>query len=247
MPLEAELECIATEEEVKTLSVPELNARIREKLDRDDFSWQYERGYRNVSPTRAQGLHSILYQCPHCKTQFEMHSEGTRLWCEACGKSWQMTELSRLVAENGETEFEHIPDWTAWERANVREEVRSGTYRFESEVHVHTLPNAKRFYDQGRGRLVQTAEGTVLDCTAYGEPKHLEWSAAELESVHIEYDYPYNKKKYKKNIIGDCVDISTPDDSYWCAPVGLRDQITKISYATEEIYLFAKEKLERGK
>lgn len=113
---------------------------------------------------------------------------------------------------------------------------------------MHTLPNAKRFYDQGRGRLVQTSEGTFLTCTAYGERRELAWAGTELESVHIEYDYPYRKDKYKKNIFGDCIDISTRDDSYWLHPVGMRDQLTKISLATEEIYLFAKEKVrERGK
>lgn len=148
-----------------------------------------------------------------------------------------------LAAEEGETEFTHIPDWTAWERENVRREVRAGSYRFEDEVTVHTLPNAKRFYDQGRGKLVQTCEGTFLECTAYGEKLSLSWAGTELESVHIEYDYPYNKKKYKKNVFGDCVDISTADDSYWLHPVNLRDQLTKLSFATEEIYKFAQEKL----
>ena len=98
------------------------------------------------------------------------------------------------------------------------------------------------------GKLVQTCEGTYLTCTAYGEKCELSWAGTELESVHIEYDYPYRKDKYKNNIFGDCIDISTLDDSYWLHPVGLRDQLTKISFATEEIYLLAKEKVkERGK
>lgn len=246
IPLSCELECVATAEEVKSLSVEELNARIKAKLQRDDYAYQRRRGIELKSPKRANGLHNILYQCPHCKTEFKMYSEGTRLWCAACGKAWQMSTLSELSAEEGETEFVHIPDWTAWERENVREEVRSGRYRFEDEVTVHTLPNAKRFYDQGRGKLVQTCEGTRLECTAYGEPLSLDWSAAELESVHIEYDYPYRKDKYKKNIFGDCVDISTLEDSYWLHPVNLRDQLTKISFATEEIHLLALEKRKKA-
>ncbi len=241
IPLRAELECIATAEEVLSLPWQELDARIQEKMQRDDYAYQRGHGIRLTSPHRADGLHHILYKCPHCGREFMMHSEGTRLWCDACGKAWQMSELSELSAEKGETEFSHIPDWTKWERACVREEVRAGTYRFEADVTVHTLPNAKRFYDQGFGRLTQTVEGTVLDCTAYGTKKHLEWSGNELESVHIEYDYPFRKDKYKHNIFGDCIDISTPDDSYWLHPVGLRDQLTKFSYATEEICFLARE------
>lgn len=55
---------------------------------------------------------------------------------------------------------------------------------------MHTLPNAKAFEHHGLGKLTQTTEGTVLDVTVYGQPTHIEWKAAELESVHIEYDSP---------------------------------------------------------
>ena len=247
LPLACELECIATAEEVRKLSPAELNARIYAAMQRDDYEYQRRMGIELKNPRRADGLHNILYQCPHCGTEYKMYSEGTRLWCAACGKAWQMDEHSVLSAEEGETEFRYIPDWTKWERENVRAEVRGGTYRFEDEVTVHTLPNAKRFYDQGKGRLVQTCEGTRLTCTAYGKPVDLFWAGTELESVHIEYDYPYRKEKYKKNIFGDCVDISTREDSYWLHPVNGRDRLTKISFATEEIYFLAKERVkERG-
>ena len=246
IPLRADLELIATAEETKTVSPDELNARIRKAFERDDYAYQKENGYENKYKKRAEGLHSILYQCPHCKKEFQMYSKGTRLWCEACGKAWQMGTLGDLKAESGETEFSHIPDWFKWERENVRKEVREGTYHFEDEVTVHTLPNAKRFYDQGKGRLVQTCEGTRLNCTAYGEEKDIFWAGTELESAHVEYDYPYRKIKYHKNIFGDCVDLSTPEDSYWLHPVNKRDQLTKISFATEEIYFLALEKVGKG-
>lgn len=242
LPLRSELELVATAEETKTLSAVELNARIRKAMARDDYAYQLEYGIKNAYPRRAEGLHAILYRCPHCGKEFETDSKDARIWCRACGKGWQMDEYGVLRAEEGETEFSHIPDWVKWERATVRDEVRSGDYRFEAEVTVHTLPNAKRFYDQGTGKFVQTAEGTRLTCTAYGKPVDLFWAGTELESVHVEYDYPFRKKKYKHNIFGDCIDISVKDDSYWLHPLGLRDQLTKISFATEEIYFLACER-----
>ncbi len=243
LPLKAELELIAGKDELASVSVDELNERIRKAFERDDYAYQYENGIENKYERRADGLHNILYQCPHCNAEFKMYSEKTRLWCAACGKGWEMDELGRLTAEDGETEFAHIPDWFKWERSNVREEVRSGRYRFEGEVAIHTLPNAKRFYDQGKGKLVQTAEGTRLVCTAYGDPVDLFWAGTELESVHVEYDYPFRKDKYKKNVFADCVDISTRDESYWLHPLNQRDQLTKLSFATEEIYFLAQEKV----
>ena len=246
LPLKAEIEQIVTAEELKTISVDEINARINDRFTRDDFAYQLENKIENKYARRAEGLHNILYRCPHCNTEFKMYSKGTRLYCEECGKGWQMSTLGQLSAEEGETEFAHIPDWFNWERKLVREEVRSGKYRFEDEVEVHTLPNAKKFVSQGRGKLVQTCEATVLDCTAYGEEKHLVWEATELESAHIEYDYPFEKKKYKLDF-GDCIDLSTPEDSYWCHPVNKRTQLTKFSFATEEIYFLALEKVKEGK
>jgi len=245
-PQRAKIEQIVTAEETKTLSADEINERIVKSFERDDFAYQYNNGIENNYKNRAHGLHSILYQCPHCKKEFETYSEGTRLWCAACGKGWQMTPLGRLKAEEGETEFEHIPDWFKWERANVREEVRSGAYRFDGEVEVHTLPNAKAFEHHGKGRLVQTLDGTVLEATVYGAPVRIEWKAAELEGVHIEYDYPFFKKRSnKKHRLGDCVDLSTNEDSYWLHPATKRDQLTKISFATEAIHALALEKIKR--
>lgn len=244
LPISATMNQIVTAEEVNSLSAEEINRRIRESFVYDDFKYQKENGYIVDNPRRANGLHSILYQCPHCKTEFHMYSEGTTLECKHCGKKWEMTELGELKAHTGETEFTHIPDWVKWERENVRREVESGAYSFESEVEVHTLPNAKHFYYQGIGKLRQTLDGTTLECDYHGKPLVQHWAGAQLESVHIEYDYPFKKKKYKLDF-GDCIDISIPSESFWLHPVGKRDQITKISFATEEIYRIAKESIKK--
>ena len=54
-------------------------------------------------------------------------------------------------------------------------------------------------------------------------------NAKNLESMHIEYDY------HKQ---GDCIDISVPEESFWCY-MSKRDVITKISFATEEMHKIA--------
>ena len=144
-----------------------------------------------------------------------------------------MDEYGELHAVEGETEFPHIPDWSNWERACVREEIENGTYYFEDDVRVETLPNAWKFYKQGMGKLIQTPEGTTVKCNYYDEQEYeLFRSAQSLESMHIEYDYLGR---------GDCVDISIPDDSFWCY-LTKRDAITKISFATEEIHKRASKK-----
>ena len=224
--VEAEMKPILTAEETKFLSVDEINARIAENFRYDDYAWQRDNKIVIDHPGRADGLHALLYKCSACKTEYETDSAGTKLWCKHCGKTWEMDEYGQLHALEGETEFAHVPDWSNWERACVREEIDNGTYYFEDEVRIETLPNAWKFYKQGMGKLIQTPEETRIECNYYGEPYVLRRSAKSLESMHIEYDYLGR---------GDCVDISIPDDSFWCY-LTKRDAITKISFATEEIH-----------
>ncbi|HAZ19932.1 MAG TPA: hypothetical protein DCY74_05025 [Clostridiales bacterium] len=241
VPLEATLTQIATAEEVKNLPAGEINMWIHQALIYDDFRYQQDNHIRIAHPQRAFGLNRLLYQCAHCGTEYQMNAQGIHLWCDACNKKWELTEYGELKALEGETIFSHIPDWYRWERQNVRNEVRNGTYRFEREVDVETLPNAKRFYKQGIGKLLHTVEVLRLECMAYGKKKLLELSPQALESVHIEYDY-------KK--LGDSLDISEHDDSFWIHPKNVKDVITKIALATEEIHAFALEnspKLRRTK
>ena len=231
--VEADVYPLFTEEEVRTLSVDELNARIEKEFRYDDFAWQKEHGIVIDHPKRADGLHSLLYKCPHCLSEGETDSTDDTLTCRHCGKQWFMETDGSLRALSGETEFSHIPDWSKWERECVRKEIEDGTYYFEDEIRLETLPNAWRFYKHGKGKLVQTPEGTTITGTCYGEPFELHKSAMNLSSMHIEYDYLGR---------GDCVDISVLDDSYWCY-LTKRDAITKLSFATEEIFLAANRKL----
>lgn len=235
--VEAEMYPIITEEESKTLPSAEIFSRIKEAYKYDDFAWQYENKIVIDHPERAKGLNCLLYKCPKCGAEHQTEASGTTLTCTACGKSWYMNEYGRLEGNDGVTEFSHIPDWSNWERQCVRDEIKNGTYYFEDTVRVETLPNAWKFHKQGEGKLVQTPDGTTLTCNFYGEPYTLEKPAIALESMHIEYDYKGN---------GDCVDISIPDDSFWCY-LSKKDAITKLSFATEEIHILAKEKREAEK
>lgn len=227
--VEAEMKQILSAKQVKELTAKEINKEIQANFQYDDFKWQYENKIKIDHPGRANGLHSLLYKCAACKTEGQMYSEGTRLWCECCNKSWEMNEYGRLQAVEGETEFSHIPDWSNWERECVRQEILEGTYYFEDVVQVETLPGSTRFYKQGEGKFIQTPAETRLECNCYGEPYTLVRSAKSLESMHIEYDYHGR---------GDCIDISVLDDSFWCY-MSKRDVITKISFATEEIHKLA--------
>jgi len=227
-PIESEMKMLVSKEETQTLTVDEINARIVEAFQYDDYAWQKEKGVRVESKTRAEGLHKVLYQCPACNTEYKMTSSQTTLTCGACNKSWEMDEYSTLTARSGETEFPHIPDWYEWERSNVIKEVRDGTYSFSSDVRVESLPNAKGFVKFPLpGKLTHDLDGFSLTGEYENEPYTVHWPAKTMHSCHIEYDYMGR---------GDCVDLNTSDDTFYLFPIGDEFAVTKIALATEEIH-----------
>lgn len=236
---EAELTYLFSSEELKSLSADEINCKLVEAFQYDDFRWQKENGVRIPYPKRAEGLHKVLYQCPHCMTEYRMSSKGSQLHCDACGKVWSMTELGELTADGGNTEFSHIPDWYEWERANVRREVENGTYSTgEMPVTVDSLPNAKRFIRLGEGIMTHDMNGfRVYGKTADGEPFQMIKSVPSLYSCHIEYEYLGKH--------GDCVDLNTLEDTWYIYPHNCVFSVTKMALATEELYF--KHKRDSGK
>lgn len=232
--IEAEMKMIISKEEIDKISIEEINRRINETFQYDEYAWQKEKGVRVKKPWRAEGLHKVLYQCPHCLKEYKMVSYERFLKCSACGKTYEMSELGELKALEGETEFTHIPDWYEWERANVRKEIEEGEYHFEAECHVEALPNADKYIPIGKARLVQDYEGFHLRGSYEGEDYSYDWDAKTLYSCHIEYEYLGKK--------GDCVDLNLPNDTFYIYPEGDEFSVTKLSLATEELYDFVNKK-----
>lgn len=230
-PTEAELTVQFTQNELLSASPDAINERLVQAFSYDDYAWQRERGIRVRYKKRAEGLHKVLYQCPACKTEFRMASEGPTLFCRACGKGWFMTELGALKAEDGETEFSHIPDWYEWERQNVRREVESGAYDSGPlPVTVRSLPNAKRFLLLGEGTLRHNMHGFSVQGETADTPFSMHKSVPSMYSCHIEYNY---LGRY-----GDCIDLNTLDDTWYIYPHDCDFSVTKMALATEELYFW---------
>lgn len=237
-PTEADMTRLFTAEELSAASAAEINTRITKAFQYDEFAWQKKRGIKISTEKRAEGLHKVLYQCPSCGTEYRMTSEGTKLLCKACGKSWTMGEYGELSADTGKTEFSHIPDWYEWERANVRKEVRDGTYGITCPVHVESLPNADGYIHLGKGQMTHDMNGfTVRVSGEYGDFKMVK-PVLSLYSCHIEYNY--------LDMYGDCVDLNTLQDTWYIYPEACDFSVTKIALATEELYAHSREMMQQS-
>ena len=229
VPLHTTMTKILSAEDVEKMTAAEINDVVRAAMQYDEYKYQKENGILITEPFRAEGMHKVLYQCPHCKTESKMASEGAEIFCTECGKRWTLLENGELKANDGETEFSHVPDWYEWQRAQVREQIEAGQYSFEDEVEVYSLPRCMKFESLGKAKLIHNAEdGYILEGFYNGKPYRIHRAASEMYGVHIEYDYCYVKPF-------DCIDISTEKDSFYCYPTK-QNVVTKLSLATEEIF-----------
>jgi len=229
VPLHTTLTQILTAEDVQKMSADEINAAVRQALEYDEYKYQKDAGILITEPYRAEGLHKVLYQCPACKTEHKMGSQGAELFCTECGKRWTLLENGELQALTGDTEFSHVPSWYEWQRSEVRRQLEAGEYRFEDEVEVYSLPRCMRFESLGKAKLKHDLEnGYLLEGSYGGQPYRVHRAPKEMYGVHIEYDYCYIKPF-------DCIDISTEKDSFYCYPTK-ENVVTKLSLATEEMF-----------
>ena len=225
----ADVTCLATAEEVRSMTVAELDALLDKAFSFDNFRWQQENQVKIDEPFRADGLNRILYRCPHCNTEGNTLGKGTELICYHCGKVYTLTELGYLEPKEGEAAFTHIPDWYDWQRQQVRKELEDGTYRLETEVDIGMMVDYSAIYMVGSGRLVHDGNGFRLT----GCDGALHYTQSPLSSYGLYADYYWYE-------IGDVICIGNQNALYYCFPKNCGDVVAKTRLATEELYKLKK-------
>ena len=225
----AKMEYLLSPAELKTLSVDEINERVKKAFSFDAYAWQKGENVHITEPDRAEGLDRVLYKCPCCKTEGRTVGKGELLTCEACGKVYRLTETGEMQAVDGETEISHIPSWYQWERECVRQDLLSGRYLLDTKVDVFVIVNTKCLYDVGEGRLVHNEDGFKL----YDQKGELIHEQKPLFSYSINADFFWYE-------IGDVVYIGNTDIIYCCVPKDVRNVVAKTRLAAEELYKIKK-------
>lgn len=226
----AHVKCIATAEELKEKSVDELDVLLAEAFSFDNFAWQRDNKVSIDETFRADGLHRILYKCPHCGTENQMEGKGIHLTCHACNIQWTMDEYGQLVAKDADTVYPHIPDWYRWQRECVRKELEEGTYVLDTDVDIAVQVNLDGVCMIGEGHLTHDLNGFHLT----GGNGKLDYTQSPVHSHTLYSDYYWYE-------IGDVIGIGDNEFSYFCFPKG-NVSVTKARLATEELYKMKKQR-----
>ncbi len=218
-------EYILSPEQISEMTPEQINAAVGAHFNFDNFKWQQENNIKVDEPFRADYLNRVLYKCPECLNEGQMHGEGEYITCRACGKTHRLTEYGFLEATDGKTSFNHIPDWYKWERECVREEIKDNTYGLDLDVDILMTIDTKHLYRVGEGRLKHTREGFKLE----GCDGKLNYTHKALTSYSLYADYNWYE-------IGDMICIGNHEALYYCFPKKRCDVVAKARIATEELY-----------
>lgn len=221
----AEMEYILSPDDIKVKTPEQINEILKEQFSFDNFLWQQQNGIKITEKFRADCLNRVLYKCPNCDAEGKTVGKGVHLTCENCGKVYELTETGYMKAKNGETEFSHIPDWYAWQRECVRNEILNGEYKLQTDVDIYMLVDTKRIYNVGSGVLTHTYDGFHLK----GCDGELDYTQSSLLSYSLYSDYYWYE-------IGDVICIGDAKTLYYCFPQNKRDIVAKTRIAAEEIY-----------
>jgi len=223
--MSAVMEYLLSPEEIKAKTVEELNTILAQSFDFDNFKTQQEKGILIKEKFRADGLHRVLYKCPHCQAEGQTEGLGIHLTCHACGAKYELTEQGFLKNVAGETLFHHIPDWYRWERECVKRELEEGTYKLDVDVDIYMLVNTSCIYKVGFGRLTHTAEGFHLT----GCDGQLDFIQSPLTAHSLNADFYWYE-------IGDMICVGDEKVQYYCFPKNAGNVVAKTRMATEELY-----------
>lgn len=117
--VEAELYQLFTAEELASLSVEEVEARVTDALRYDEFKWlEAHPNVKYRSKRLAEGLENILTLCPECGARYTVRTEKKRVFCTACSME---TQIDGRYAFPKDFRFENFKEWYRYQTEKYKE------------------------------------------------------------------------------------------------------------------------------
>lgn len=176
--VEVEVEELFTPEQLKELSLDEIDRKVDEAIFTDDYEWNATRqhSYRRKDGRYAENMEQMLYKCPRCGTEMQMEGRGVEIKCKACGNGATLDDKYNLVPI-GDSVIPYNPrEWFDWQRREIRKTVTNTGFEMEEHVTLGTMPqyeyigDNKLAYTVGEGKLHLDVNGLTYDGTRDGKP-----------------------------------------------------------------------------
>ncbi len=178
--VEAELDVLYTAEQVKNLSMEQLQQGIRQRLFYDEFQWLQQRpNIRYRSRRMAEGLENILTTCPVCNQKHTITTKGNKVFCAHCG---YLTSVDDRYNFTGDFAFQNFAQWFDWQKALLEKEIAANeNYALSSKVELRLPGKGKGLTRQGGfGICTLNRNGLTYTGTKDGETVNLHFSIQRI-------------------------------------------------------------------
>jgi 1-acyl-sn-glycerol-3-phosphate acyltransferase len=104
-------------EEIKSMSLKEIEQKIRERLIQNDFEWNQTHKHPYPSKQLAKGLEDLLYVCPNCNSLHSLETSGNLITCNHCSSEGRLDEYGKIHG----FKIDNIPEWDEFQRTFLDE------------------------------------------------------------------------------------------------------------------------------
>lgn len=110
--IELHYERTLTKEQVKSMSVDEIEATVKRALYHNAYDFQREKMIKHPGKNLAAGLENVVYVCPHCEAIHSIKTEGDKIRCHMCEKEGFMDEYGFIHG----FVFDNLVDWNVYQK-----------------------------------------------------------------------------------------------------------------------------------
>lgn len=161
------LQRLFDEEQLRNLSVEEIENKINEELWQDEYEWNKEERIKfDMKGNSCSHLHDLCYHCFKCNKDFTMFGEKNKIVCKECGNGATLNEYYDLIPFDDTCIIpESISKWVDEERRLVYHEIQDESFEFKEEVKLGKIPENHYLKNQatseicGEGILTINHEG----------------------------------------------------------------------------------------
>jgi len=196
-------------EEIKALSVDEINDGICGRLSGSDVPPPRKPLRTFRSRGLAEGLDRILYWCPRCGSELNLKAEGNLIFCTACGNTASMDKIAKLSPAPGSVVPDSVPGWyraqTHYETRRLSEDMEPITERVTVRMPIGEPGEGVK--PCGSGILRLDPKGWHYDGELSGEQVSLFFPVETVPVISFEYESSF--EIYSN---GNCY-MFTPEDA----------------------------------
>ena len=220
--VEAELDILFTAEELKSLTLEQIQEKVEERLYYDDFAWlktHPDVHYR--AKKLAHGLENILVRCPKCLGHCTLTTHHHDVFCQSCGKLTTMNDRYTFTAD---VPFDNLTEWYDWQKQLLADEIQQNPdYALTSHVKLRlpSLDGKTLLRDAGDGICTLNREGLTYQGSIDGEVQTLHFPMAEI------YRLLFGAGENFEIYVSDRIYYFVPDEKRSCVLWYLASMILK--------------------